>query len=201
MPDQSKRPPDAKPGRPRRGAQAARREPDELDTHWHLSRDDRETGITEVEFALMRISAAFDRWIAECLDRVAGEPLGSAAAMVLHVIGLKDRPKTPAEIARLLNRDDTANVLYSIRKLERAGLVERDAAPKRKLVAFRLTRRGRRIVADYAALRAAVLLPRVPRLADWDTQLAGAKDFIDVMRSVYDQAALLLATHRDSQPD
>jgi predicted MarR family transcription regulator len=201
MPDKSKRQPDPKPPRSRRGAPVARREPEELDTHWHLSRDDRETGITEVEFSLMRISAAYERWIAECLDRVAGAPLGSAASMVLHVIGLKDRPKTPAEIARLLNRDDTANVLYSIRKLERAGLVERAAAPKRKLVAFRLTRRGRRVVADYAALRAAVLLPRVPRLPDWDSQLAGARDFIDAMRGIYDQAALLLATHRDTRPE
>ena len=30
------------------------------------------------------------------------------------------------------------------------------------------------MVAEYAALRAAVLLPRVPRLADWDAQLTGA---------------------------
>lgn len=201
MPDKPKREPAARPTTARRGESAARRHQDELDTHWHLSRDDRETGITEIEFSLMRIAAAFDRWTAECLERVAREPLGSAAAMVLHVIGLKNRPKTPAEIARLLNRDDTANVLYSIRKLERAGLVERDAATRRKTVAFRLTRRGRRVVTDYAALRAAVLLPRVPRISDWDTQLAGAKDFVDLLRGVYDQAALLLATHRDSQPD
>jgi predicted MarR family transcription regulator len=149
----------------------------------------------------MRIAAAFDRWTAECLERVAREPLGSVAAMVLHVIGLKNRPKTPAEIARLLNRDDVANVLYSIRKLERAGLIERDRSERRKTVAYRVTRRGRRVVDDYATLRAAVLLPRLPRLEGWEGQLAGAKDFIDLLRGVYDQAALLLATHRDSQPE
>jgi predicted MarR family transcription regulator len=174
---------------------------DELNTTWHLSRDELEATITELEFSLMRISAAFDRWIAECLEMVAKAPLGSAGAPILHVIALKNRPKTPSEIARLLNRDDVPNVLYSIRKLEAAKLVERVDGGRRKSVVYRVTRRGRSVVIAYAELRAKVLMPRIPRLEGWDERLAGAKDFLDLMRGVYDQAALVVATHRDWRPD
>jgi len=175
---------------------AATRGHEELNTSWYLSRDERETAITEFEFSLMRIAAAYDRWIGECLATVARQPLGSTCAAVLHLTALKNRPKTPAEIARLLNRDDVPNVIYAIRKLERAGLVERDSE-QRKSTAYRITRRGRRVALDYAELRAQVLLPHVPKLEAGNEQLAGAKDLMDLIRGIYDQAALLLATHRD----
>lgn len=180
---------------------AAARKQDELNTSWHLSRDELETGITELEFSLMRIAAAFDRWIGECLEMVAGTPLGSAGAAILHVIALKNRPKTPSEIARLLNRDDVPNVLYSIRKLEAAKLVERVDGNRRKSVVYRVTRRGRAVVSAYAELRSKVLMPRIPRLEGWDARLSGSKDFLDLMRGVYDQAALVIATHRDWRPE
>jgi predicted MarR family transcription regulator len=190
----------ARPAQKKRPPAASRRH-EELNTSWYLSRNERETAITEFEFSLMRIAAAYDRWIAECLATVAREPLGSTCAEVLHLTCLKDRPKTPAEIARLLNRDDVPNVVYSIRKLEQAGLVERAPSKKRKGAAYRATRRGRRVALDYAALRAEVLMPHVPRLEAGNEQLAGAKDLMDLIRGIYDQAALLLATHRDWRAD
>ena len=182
---------------PRPRATTAARSHEELNTSWYLSRNERETAITEFEFSLMRIAAAYDRWIAECLATVARQALGSTCAAVLHLTALKNRPKTPAEIARLLNRDDVPNVIYSIRKLERAGLVEREHSEQRKSAAYRITRRGRRVALDYAELRAQVLLAHVPRLEAGNEQLAGAKDLMDLIRGIYDQAALLLATHRD----
>jgi hypothetical protein len=42
-----------------------------------------------------------------------------------------------------------------------------------------------------------VLLAHVPKLEAGNQQLAGAKDLMDLIRGIYDQAALLLATHRD----
>jgi predicted MarR family transcription regulator len=200
MTQTSKRGATARSAAARRPTAASRRR-DELNTSWYLSRNERETAITEFEFSLMRIAAAYDRWIAECLATVAREPLGSTCAAVLHLTCLKNRPKTPSEIARLLNRDDVPNVIYSIRKLENAGLVERQQSERRKSVSYRVTRRGRRVALDYAALRAEVLMPHLPRLEASSQHLAGAKDLMDLIRGIYDQAALVLATHRDWQAD
>jgi predicted MarR family transcription regulator len=200
MPQSSSRRPAVRTAQTNRAPATSKRR-EELDTSWYLSRNERETAITEFEFSLMRIAAAYDRWIAECLATVAREPLGSTCAEVLHLTCLKNRPKTPAEIARLLNRDDVPNVIYSIRKLENAGLVERAPAKQRKGTAYRATRRGRKVALDYASLRAEVLMPHVPRLEAGNEQLAVAKDLMDLIRGIYDQAALLLATHRDWRAD
>ena len=169
---------------------------DDLKSDWHLARSAREIRVTEFEFSLLRIAAAFERWQSECLGTVSDQRLGSACNAILHVVRLKDRPKSQAEIARLLNRDDIANVQYSMRKLQQAGLIERCPSGPRKSVAYRVTRRGRRISEAYARLRAQVLMTRIPEPADGRDRISDAQQSLDMMRGIYEQAALVLATHR-----
>lgn len=178
-------------------AQARPSRRDELKSTWHLASNAREIRVTEFEFALLRISAAFERWQSECFGTVADQRLGPTCNVILHVVRLKDRPKTQAEIARLLSRDDIANVQYSLRKLQQAGLIERAPGGTRKSVAFRATRQGRRVSEAYASLRAKVLMERVPPVDRWDERIASAQETLDMMRAVYEQAALMLATHRE----
>lgn len=168
----------------------------DLDSRWHLARNEREITVTELEFSLIRATSAFDRWQAECLAAVAHQQLGSTDNAILHVIRLKERPKTTTEIARLLNRDDVANLQYSIRKLQDAGLIERCRAGKRKGTSYRVTHRGKIITEEYAALRSNLLMNLIPSVERWDEQVQGAKRVLDLMRGIYDQAALVLATHR-----
>jgi predicted MarR family transcription regulator len=189
------------PARPTQKKPAATRRREELNTSWYLSRNERETAITEFEFSHMRVAAAYDRWIAECLATVARKPLGSTCCEVLHLTCLKNRPKTPAEIARLLNRDDVPNVIYAIRKLDSADLIERLPSKQRKGATYRVTRKGRKVAMDYASLRAEVLVTHFPALEAGNEQLAKAKELMDLLRGIYDQAALVLATHRDWQSD
>ncbi len=168
----------------------------ELDNRWHLARNGREITVTELEFSLIRATSAFDRWQAECLAAVAHQQLGSTDNAILHVIRLKERPKTTTEIARLLNRDDVANLQYSIRKLQDAGLIERCRAGKRKGTSYRVTQRGKMTTEEYAVLRSNLLMNLIPSVERWDEQVQGAKRILDLMRGIYDQAALVLATHR-----
>ncbi len=168
----------------------------DLDNRWHLARNGREITIAELEFSLIRATSAFDRWQAECLAAVAHQQLGSTDNAILHVIRLKERPKTTTEIARLLNRDDVANLQYSIRKLQDAGLIERCRAGKRKGTSYRVTQHGKTITEEYADLRSNLLMNLIPSVERWDEQVQGAKRILDLMRGIYDQAALVLATHR-----
>jgi predicted MarR family transcription regulator len=169
---------------------------DDLRSEWHLATNAREILVTEFEFSLLRIAAAFERWQSECLGTVSDQRLGSVCNAILHVVRLKDRPKSQAEIARLLNRDDIANVQYSMRKLQQAGLIERCPSGPRKSVAYRVTRRGRRVSEDYARLRAQVLMTRIPEPAAGGDRISEAQKSLDMMRGIYEQAALVLATHR-----
>lgn len=167
-----------------------------FDTHWHLGRSDREMSLAELELSLFRVFAAFDRWQMECLAAVANRPLSSTDNAVLHVIRMKDRPKTIAEAGQLLNRDDIPNLQYSIRKLQAAGLIEKYTSDRRRGIAYRATARGREVTDRYAALRGNLLMPLIPEMPEWDGEVERTRRMLDLLRSLYEQAAIFVATHR-----
>ncbi len=168
----------------------------DLDSHWHLARTDQEIAITELEFSLFRTSAAFERWQAECIAAVAHRPFNVLDNALLHVIRLKDRPKNVTELGRLLNREDIANIQYSLRKLQKAGLIERQVSDKRKGTTYRVTPQGEELTDRYAEVRAELLMKLVPSIEHWDEQVQVTQRFLDLMRGIYEQAALTLVTHR-----
>lgn len=168
----------------------------EFDSHWHLARTDEEVAITELEFSLFRTTAAFERWQAECIAAVAHRPFNVLDNALLHVIRLKDRPKNVTELGRLLNREDIANIQYSVRKLQKAGLIERQASNKRKGTTYRVTPRGEELTDRYAEVRAELLMKLIPSIEHWNEQVQVTHRFLDLMRGIYEQAALTLATHR-----
>jgi predicted MarR family transcription regulator len=168
----------------------------DLDSHWHLARTDEEIAITELEFSLFRTTSAFERWQAECIAAVAHRPFNVLDNALLHVIRLKDRPKNATELGRLLNREDIANIQYSLRKLQKAGLIERQVSDKRKGTTYRVTPRGEELTDRYAEVRAELLIKLIPSIEHWEEQVQVTHRFLDLMRGIYEQAALTLATHR-----
>ena len=96
-----------------------------LQKHWHLAARDYQVAFTELEFAIIRVSAAFERWQSDCLACCHGTPFSGSDNVILHVIRMHDRPKGISEIRRLLNRDDQSNLQYGVRKLLKAGLIEK----------------------------------------------------------------------------
>ncbi|MCC7411273.1 MAG: winged helix DNA-binding protein [Gammaproteobacteria bacterium] len=183
------------------GAAAVPARADELpfDTHWHLGRSDREMALAEFEYSLFRVFAAFDRWQMECLAAVANKPMSSTDNAVLHIIRMKDRPKTIAEIGQLLNRDDIPNLQYSIRKLQSAAMIEKYSGDRRRGIAYRATANGRTVTDRYADVRAALLMPLSQPVADWDTQIETTRKCLNLLRGLYEQAAVFVATHRSAQ--
>lgn len=167
------------------------------DPRWHLARSAGEVAATELEFSLFRIYAAFERWQVECLATVAHERLTPTETAALHVIRLKERAKSVAEVARLLNRHDIANINYAVRKLLSLHLIERCRSANGKGAAYEVTARGIEVTNKYATLRREVLFRMIPSVDHWDEQTAVARQVLDLMRGIYEQAELFLATHRE----
>ncbi len=170
---------------------------------WHLATDPHTSALTAFEARLERVVHAYHRWKAACFAAVAGETAGDLVGdenftgndvAVLNVIRMKERPKSRGEIARLLNRDDISNLQYALRKLLRAGLIEKVDAGARKTAAYRATDRGTAVTEAYAALRRELLTSMTGRGAGEDTALAEAGNLLDLMSGFYDQAAKLAAT-------
>ena len=167
-----------------------------LDKHWHLASSAFEVGLTELEFSIFRISAAFERWQADCLACCHGGAFSGTDTALLHVIRMHDRPKSISEMGRLLKRDDLSNLTYSVRKLLKAGLVEKsDTLGSKKDVTYQVTAEGASITSDYAEFRRELLISMTQSTAG-NVDFQAIATALNLMAAMYDQASCIAATHR-----
>ncbi len=173
-----------------------RRKHPSLDKHWHLATDNYEIGLTELEFAIIRVSAAFERWQSDCLACCHGQTFSGSDTAVLHVIRMHDRTKSISEIGRLLKRDDQSNLQYGIRKLLKAGLIEKaDSGSAKKGVTYQVSELGREVTDRYAEFRQELLIS-LTRSISGDSELDAISKVLNLMSGLYDQASCVAATHR-----
>jgi len=167
-----------------------------LDKHWHLATDESEVALTELEFSIIRVSAAFERWQSDCLACCHGQIFSGSDTAALHVIRMHDRPKSISEIGRLLKRDDQSNLQYGIRKLFKAGLIEktRDTTSK-KDVTYQVSELGREVTDRYAEFRNELLVSLAQTVTK-GMDLESIAKVLNLMSGLYDQASCVAATHR-----
>ena len=131
-----------------------------IDKTWHLANTEEETKLTDFEFHLWRVFYGFMRWQEGC-EKVANQTdLTGSELSILHIIRMKDRPKTLNELMRLLNRDDNFNITYSIKKLIKNGLIRKIASDKhnKKTFSYEITEAGIKNTDAYTTLRKNVLI-------------------------------------------
>ena len=167
-----------------------------LDKHWHLAEDDYEIDLTELEFAILRVAAAFERWRSDCMACCIDASFSGADTAMLHVIRMHDRPKSISEIGRLLNRDDLSNLQYGIRKLINAGVIEK-AGPSdsKKGATYVATELGCEITDRFAEFRRELLVTLMQSMST-DIGLPNAAKILNLMAGIYDQASCIAASHR-----
>lgn len=167
-----------------------------LNKHWHLATNAFEVGLSEFEFSIFRVSAAFERWQSDCLACCQGHSFSGTDTAVLHVIRMHDRAKSISEIGRLLKRDDQSNLQYGVRKLLKAGLIEKSQdAGSKKDVTYRVSQHGREITDRYAEFRQELLIS-VTQSTAGDLNFEAIAKALNLMAAMYDQASCVAATHR-----
>jgi predicted MarR family transcription regulator len=170
-----------------------------LDKHWHLSTDDHEIAFTEIEFAIYRNFAAFSRWtddLTACCH-TSPHPCNGVDYAILNVIRMHDRPKGISEIARLMNRNDQSNLQYSLKKLSKAGLIEKlGTKGHKKSATYQATDAGTQVTDRYAKLRRELLTPLTKSLADSDQRMEQVAQVLSLLAGIYDQAACVASSHR-----
>lgn len=166
-----------------------------LDRTWHLARNTLEIDVAELEYALMRAYEAFGQWQVECSGSVIDFATNGPENALLHVIRMNDRPKSIRDLAHMTNRSDIPNIQYSLRKLIKAGLVERQGSG-RSGVFYEATPLGRDVTDRYAEVRADLLVDAVRHVPDLPHRLEEAARTLELMTGIYAQAARNAATHR-----
>lgn len=144
--------------------------------------------LSEVEFGLMIASHAFDRWTVRCMAAAGLPDLTPTDVMVMHHVYHRQRAKKLADICFTLNVEDTHIVSYSLKKLERLGVVAGERSSKE--VFYSVTKAGAVIIKRYGEIREQCLtsgmgLPNGGGL-EFSRQLAHT---LRALSGLYDQAA------------
>ena len=155
---------------------------------WHLAATQRDAVFTSFEFALLQSVAAFERFSVQAA-RLSGDSdaLSFSEVVLLHMVRMHDRPKDAATLAKLVNRDDLPNVLYSLRKLANVGLIEKTKVGSATF--FQITDKGRVETERYAELRQAILLSSVDSVANMEENLAFVTKILSIVTGFYESAA------------
>lgn len=148
--------------------------------------------LSELEFGLILLGHAFDRWMVRCMAAAGVPDLSPLDVLVAHTIAHRDKPKRIADICLVLGIEETHVVTYSVKKLEGLGLVTSRRSGNEKSVT--LTRKGEDVVRAYTRLREQLLVSPVKSAGSDPHRLSEIAALMRAMSGHYDQAARAAAS-------
>lgn len=168
---------------------------------WHLGVSHHEAMTTEFEWSILRFQQAFERFCLQ-VGHISGlVELSFPELILLHVIGMQERPKTATLIARQLNSDAINNIQYSLRKLMSHKFVVKIKEGTGKIYTYDVTKKGRALVNQYAHIRQLVLTEQTATIEDIDRKLYEAAKLISLLTGLYDEASRVSATYSPAVPE
>jgi predicted MarR family transcription regulator len=108
---------------------------------------------------------------------------------------LNGTAKGLSDVARLLHRDDLANLQYGLKKLLSLGFIEKasDGASRRNTT-YVASETGRELVEAYLRHRRDTLVRLVASMSGTQEALQQATSILHVMTGLYDQASTMLTS-------
>jgi predicted MarR family transcription regulator len=112
--------------------------------------------LSELEFGLILLGHAFDRWMVRCMAAAGVPDLSPLDVLVMHTIAHRGKHKRLADICLVLSIEDTHLVTYSVKKLDALGLIVSGRSGNEKTVS--LNKKGEGVVRAYTRLREQLLV-------------------------------------------
>jgi len=160
----------------------------------HLARTPHEQAITDFEQALICAAEGFYRFAAAIMGPAARDHnLSGQDNVILQLLMTAGRPRGIADLSRFANRDDTANIQYSLRKLIKAELVEKVPGAAPRETAYRVTEKGRALTEDLVARRREMLMDPTAAMPAFDERLAEATRMLGLVTGLYDHGSRMIA--------
>lgn len=168
--------------------------------HLSVSRD--EARLTEFEQSMICVTEAFYRFAGALLGPTGAEwNLTGQDCVILQQIVAARRPSRLADLMRFANRDDTANVQYTLKKLARAGLVTTVPGRARRDTGYVTTDRGAMISARLVADRRALMVAPIRDLGVLPEQVRAMTEAMAVLTGLYDRGTRSLAARGPGEDD
>jgi predicted MarR family transcription regulator len=161
----------------------------------HLSTTPHEFAVTQFEQGLICAAAAFYRFYGALLGREGHiYNISGQDNVILQQIMAASRPLALADIARFANRDDIANIQYSLKKLLRAGLIEKAAKTSARETSYKVTARARDWTTEFTALRRQLFTDPSAQILDFDDQLDKAGRLLNTIAGFYDHGTRVMSS-------
>ena len=153
--------------------------------------------LSELEYALIMTSNAFNKWMVRCMT-AAGEPdMGAFDVSLLHHVNHRDRKKKLVDICFVLNVEDTHVVTYALKKLVKAGYVTSEKVGKE--LYFYTTEEGKALCMKYRDVREACLISIQVESGIPGHSIGETAQLLRTISSLYDTAARAAALAGDGR--
>jgi predicted MarR family transcription regulator len=143
--------------------------------------------MSEFEFGLIVSGNAFHRWVIHCMSAAGLKDLTALDVLVLHHVTHRARNKRLADIAFIMNVEDTHLINYSLKKLQGLGVVE--SSKNGKEVTYASTEIGKGYVARYREIRESCLIDALKADDALNHDIGQLARLLRVLSGIYDQAA------------
>lgn len=164
-------------------------EPIVSSVHQALSRT---AEMDEFEFGLIVASHAFQRWVVHCMSAAGLKDLTALDVLVLHHVTHRARNKRLADVAFIMNVEDTHLINYSLKKLQALSVV---ASHKNgKEVTYAPTPEGKACVERYRAIRESCLIGALQGDERHNQDIGQLAGLLRALSGLYDQAARAAAS-------
>lgn len=141
--------------------------------------------LSEFEFGLIVAWNAFSRWAVRCMAAAGLPDLTITDVLLVHNLCHRVRGKKVADIAFMLNYEDTHVVAYSLKKLVAAKLAV--AEKQGKEVFYSPTPQGEAFVAQYRVVREQCLIESLD--TELNADIGELARLLRTMSGMYDMAA------------
>jgi predicted MarR family transcription regulator len=149
--------------------------------------------VTRFEQGLICAAAAFYRFYGSLLGREGREHnVSGQDNAILQQIMAASRPLAVTDVARFANRDDTANIQYSLKKLVRAGLIEKAGRTSARETSYVVTPLARKWTANFLALRRQLFTDPSAQILGFDEQLEKSANLLNLIAGFYDHGTRVM---------
>lgn len=143
--------------------------------------------MSEFEFGLIVAGNAFHRWVVHCMSAAGLKDLTALDVLVLHHVTHRARDKRLADIAFIMNVEDTHLINYALKKLQGLGMVA--SSKNGKEVTYAPTEAGKAHVDRYRQIRETCLIDALKADPGLNHDIGQLARLLRLLSGIYDQAA------------
>jgi predicted MarR family transcription regulator len=161
----------------------------------HLAGNPHEVAVTRFEQGLICAAEAFYRFYGVLLGREGrAHNISGHDNAILQQIMAASRPLGVTDIARFANRDDVANIQYSLKKLARAGLIAKAGRSSARETSYVVTDLARQWTRHFLELRRQLFTDPSAHILDFDNQLEKSANLLNLIAGFYDHGTRVMTS-------